>query len=87
MNIDNIDGSTFKTKKKSFVSEINPHLMRRTIQKEQYVWFGVVDDLLRKKCILKALKKCKDAALPLVNISNKLYKKTFCLKMMKMILF
>lgn len=67
LNMENIDGSTFKTKKKSFVSEINPHLMRRTIQKEQYVWFGVVDDLLRKKCILKALKKCKDTALPLVN--------------------
>lgn len=66
LNIDNIDGSTFKTKRKSFISEINPHLMRRSIQKEQYIWFGVYDELLRKKCILKALKKCRDTALPLV---------------------
>jgi cephalosporin-C deacetylase-like acetyl esterase len=68
LNIDNIDGSTFQTKKKSFISEINPHLIRRNIQKEQYIWFGVFDDLLRNKCMLKAIKKCKDTSLPLVNI-------------------
>lgn len=67
LNIDNIDGSTFKTKRKSFISEINPHLVRRTIQKEQYIWFGVFDDLLRNKCMLKAIKKCRDTALPLVS--------------------
>lgn len=66
LNVDNFDGSTFKTKRKSFISEINPHLVRRTIQKEQYIWFGVYDDLLRKKCIIKAIKKCKEASLPLV---------------------
>ena len=68
LNIDNIDGSTFQTKKKSFISEINPHLVRREIQKEQYIWFGVFDDLLRNKCMLKAIKKCRDTSLPLVNI-------------------
>ncbi len=73
INVDNIDSSTFKTKRKAFISEINPHLVRRTIQKEQYIWFGVYDDLLRKKCILKALKKCRDTSLPLV------IKKTFLL--------
>lgn len=74
INVDNIDGSTFKTKRKSFISEINPHLVRRTIQKEQYVWFGVYDDLLRKKCIIKAIKKCKDASLPLVtNFLNQIH--------------
>ena len=73
INIDNIDGSTFKTKRKSFISEINPHLVRRTIQKEQYVWFGVFDDLLRKKCVIKAIKKCKDASLPLVYFFNHIY--------------
>jgi len=67
LNIDNIDASTFKTKKKSFVSEINPHQIRRTIQKEQYIWIAVYDDLLRKKCIIKALKKCRDSSLPIVN--------------------
>lgn len=66
VNIDNIEGSTFKTKRKSFISEINPHLVRRTIQKEQYIWFGVFDDLLRNKFMLKAIKKCRDTSLPLV---------------------
>ena len=73
LNIDNIDGSTFKTKRKSFISEINPHLARRTIQKEQYIWFGVFDDLLRNKYMLKAIKKCRDTALPLVLYNLILY--------------
>jgi hypothetical protein len=71
LNIDNIDGSTFQTKKKSFISEINPHLIRREIQKEQYIWFGVFDDLLRNKCMLKAIKKCRETSLPLVKMFKK----------------
>jgi hypothetical protein len=72
LNIDNIDGSTFQTKKKSFISEINPHLIRRNIQKEQYIWFGVFDELLRNKCMLKAIKKCRETSLPLVKIKIKI---------------
>lgn len=77
LNIDNIDGSTFQTKKKSFISEINPHLIRRNIQKEQYIWFGVFDDLLRNKCMLKAIKKCRDTSLPLVKIKLILFLKKY----------
>jgi len=31
VNFDEFEGSTYKTKKKSFVSGINPHLERRNI--------------------------------------------------------
>jgi hypothetical protein len=65
IDINEIEGSTFKTKKKSFVSEINPHLIRRNIQKEQYIWFGVYDSLLRNKNLVNGIKKCRDNSLPL----------------------
>jgi hypothetical protein len=65
IDINEIEGSTFKTKKKSFVSDINPHLIRRNIQKEQYIWFGVYDQLLRNKNLVNVIKKCRDTSLPL----------------------
>lgn len=80
VNVDEIEGSTFKTKKKSFVSEINPHLVKRNIQKEEYIWFGVYDQLLRNKILISNLKKCKDAALPLecAAIHLEKYQVSFC---------
>jgi len=65
IDISEIEGSTFKTKKKTFVSDINPHLLRRNIQKENYIWFGVYDGLLRNKNIISYIKKCRDTSLPL----------------------
>ena len=55
LNTDEIDSDTFKTKKKSFVSEINPHLIRRNIQKEEYIWYGVYDELVRNKIMINLL--------------------------------
>src|SRR5690349_11788512 len=80
INVDEIEGSTFKTKKKSFVSEINPHLAKRNIQKEQYIWFGVYDQLLRNKVLISYLKKCQDSALPLecAAIHLEKYQISFC---------
>jgi hypothetical protein len=80
INYDEIEGSTFKTKKKSFVSEINPHLVRRNIQKEQYIWFGVYDQLLRNKLLVSNLKKCKDSSFPLecAAIHLEKYQISFC---------
>lgn len=80
ININEIEGSTFKTKKKSFISEINPHMVRRNIQKEQYVWFGVYDDLTRNKLMINNMKKCKDSSFPLecASIHLEKYKVSFC---------
>ena len=60
-----IENSNLKTKKKSFVSEVDPHMMKRKIQKEKYIWFGVYDELLRNKNIIKFISKCKDTTLPI----------------------
>lgn len=59
------DNSNLKTKKKSFVSEVDPHLIKRKIQRERYIWFGVYNELLRNKNIIKVLQKCKDSTLPI----------------------
>ena len=66
INLDEFDSSNFKTKKKTFDPEINPHIIKRNIQKVQYIWLGVYDQLLRNKHIIQAIKKCKDTSLPLV---------------------
>jgi hypothetical protein len=80
IDINEIEGSTFKTKKKSFVSDINPHVIRRNIQKEQYIWFGVYDGLLRNKNLISYIKKCKDNSLPLecAAIHLEKYSISFC---------
>lgn len=80
IDINEIEGSTFKTKKKSFVSDINPHLIRRNIQKEQYIWFGVYDGLLRNKNLISYIKKCRDNSLPLecAAIHLEKYSISFC---------
>lgn len=60
----NIESSAFKTKKKTFVSEIDPHAIRRKVQKEKYIWLGVYDELLRNKHLINLMKKCADPSLP-----------------------
>ena len=70
INIRDIENSAFRTKKKTFVSEINPHIIRRNIQREQYIWFGVYDNLLRNKHMINSIKKCRDPSLPLVIYFN-----------------
>ena len=47
------DNSNLKTKKKSFVSEVDPHMIKRKVQRERYLWFGVYNELLRNKNIIK----------------------------------
>lgn len=64
MSLDEMTESVLKTKKKTFVSDINPHLVKRNFQKEHFVWFGVYDTLLRNKNICALLKNCKDTTLP-----------------------
>jgi len=59
--------SNLQTKKKSFVSEVNPNLIKRNDQKDTYMWFGVYDQLMRNKHIVNMLSKCQDTTLPLVN--------------------
>jgi hypothetical protein len=65
-NVENLESSALKTTKKTFVSDFNPHLARRKIQQEQYVWFGVYDHLSRNKLMIESIKKCTDSSLPLV---------------------
>lgn len=65
VNMDELEGSTFKTKKKSFVSDVNPHLARRNFQKDEYIWLGTYDELMRNKNIINSLKKCSDTSFPL----------------------
>ena len=68
LSIEDLEGSAFKTTKKAFVSDINPHEIRRKIQQEQYIWFGVYDHLTRNKLIIENIKKCTDPSLPLVSM-------------------
>jgi hypothetical protein len=70
LSLEDLEGSAFKTTKKTFVSEVNPHLIRRNIQKEQYVWLGVYDHLARNKLMIESIKKCTDNSLPLVTLYN-----------------
>lgn len=68
------DNSNLKTKKKSFVSEVDPHMIKRKVQRERYLWFGVYNELLRNKNIIKILQKCKDTTLPIESASIHLEK-------------
>lgn len=54
-----------KTKKKSFISEQNPNLIKRNDQKDTYIWFGVYDELMRNKNFVNILSKCSDTSVPL----------------------
>ena len=57
--------SELKTKKKEFINKIDPHNLKRLIQKERYIWFGVHNELLRNKNMIKLLEKCKDKSIPI----------------------
>ena len=59
------NNSELKTKKKEFVNKIDPHNLKRLIQKERYIWLGVHNELLRNKNMIKLLQKCKDKSLPI----------------------
>ena len=65
LNILNYNESDIKTKKKDFVNKVDPHNLKRLIQKERYVWFGVHNELLRNKNMIKLIEKCKDKSLPI----------------------
>ena len=65
LNIINYNESDLKTKKKDFVNKVDPHNLKRLIQKERYVWFGVHNELLRNKNMIKLIEKCKDKSLPI----------------------
>ena len=57
--------SELKTKKKEFINKVDPHNLKRLIQKERYIWFGVHNELLRTKNMIKLIEKCKDKSLPI----------------------
>ena len=57
--------SELKTKKKEFVNKVDPHNLKRLIQKERCIWFGVHNELLRTKNMIKLIEKCKDKSLPI----------------------
>ena len=57
--------SELKTKKKEFINKIDPHNLKRLIQKERCIWFGVHNELLRTKNMIKLIEKCKDKSLPI----------------------
>jgi len=59
------DNSELKTKKKDFINKIDPHNLKRLIQKEKCIWFGVHNELLRNKNMIKLIEKCKDKSLPI----------------------
>ena len=65
LNIIEYNNSELKTKKKEFINKIDPHNLKRLIQKERYIWFGVHNELLRNKNMIKLLEKCKDKTLPI----------------------
>ena len=63
--IEYINNSELKTKKKEFINKVDPHNLKRLIQKEKCVWFGVHNELLRNKNMIKLIGKCKDKSLPI----------------------
>ena len=65
LNIIEYNNSELKTKKKEFINKIDPHNLKRLIQKERYIWLGVHNELLRNKNMIKLLEKCKDKTLPI----------------------
>ena len=40
------NNSELKTKKKEFINKVDPHNLKRLIQKEKCIWFGVHNELL-----------------------------------------
>ena len=68
-NNNELENSNLKTKKKPFLSEVDPHLIKRKIQQEKYIWFGVHNELLRNKNIIKLIQKCKDTSSPIERAS------------------
>ena len=54
-----------KTIKKDFMNKVEPHNLKRLIQKEKCIWFGVHNELLRNKNMIKLIEKCKDKSLPI----------------------
>ena len=61
----NNNNSELKTKKKEFINKVDPHNLKRLIQKERCIWFGVHNELLRNKNMIKLIEKCKDKSLPI----------------------
>ena len=59
------ENSYLKTKKKSFISLVDPNVIKRKIQQEKYIWYGVHNELLRNKNIIKIIKKCSDPSIPI----------------------
>ena len=51
--------SELKTKKKEFINKIDPHNLKRLIQKERYVWLGVHNELLINLIFLYSKYHCK----------------------------
>ena len=49
----NNNNSELKTKKKEFINKVDPHNLKRLIQKERCIWFGVHNELLRNKNMIK----------------------------------
>ncbi len=65
VNNDDFENSFLKTKKKSFISLVDPNVIKRKMQKETYIWYGVHNELLRNKNIIKVIKKCNDPSIPI----------------------
>ena len=68
-NFNELEDSNLKTKKKSFISEVDPNIIKRKIQQEKYIWYGVHNELLRNKNIIKAIQQCNDPSIPIESAS------------------
>ena len=68
-NFNELEDSNLKTKKKSFISEVDPNIIKRKIQQEKYIWYGVHNELLINKNIIKAIQKCNDTSIPIESAS------------------
>lgn len=62
------------TEKKPFISgmhlvvmgvEVNPHRLKRSAQREKYVWYGAYEKTLLQANLMEVLKCCKDSASPM----------------------
>ena len=67
-----------ETLKKDFVNKMDPHNLKRLVQKERCIWFGVHDELLRNKNIIKVLEQCRDQSLPVESAAIHLDKFKVC---------
>ena len=70
------NNSELKTKKKEFINRVDPHNLKRLLQKERCIWFGVHNELLRNKNMIKLIEKCKDKSLPIESAAIHLDKYT-----------